>query len=261
MGQISGKFIPGEMSGWDRLDTIVTSSWVADLPAITKGVQPSASTYVQISERVYGDHPLLSAAKCNRLAGGWQSACGSSSRRVGATGAGQRLLPVRSAGAPPPAGTRPLYRGGGGACPLHASPPPNAPPGSTPPLLARFRQMPGPPMVSGGNGDLGSCLMSVEPASRRGKELDTDAGGGGIVSEGTEDRTGGTDNGKDAVLLFNELQRQTDKTHHVEVYRFHMEDNDNLSNCYSLKLRDGYKYSTRVDKMDRDTYVSLDFLT
>ena len=59
--------------------------------------------------------------------------------------------------------------------------------------------MPGPPMVSGGIGDFGSCLMSVDAASSRVKELETD-GVGGSGGGGTDGKTGGT-----AVLPFSEL--------------------------------------------------------
>jgi len=156
-----------------------------------------------VCQRLYGDQPLLSA-KCSRFAGGWQSAdASSSSRSVGPTAAGQR--PVTSVVVP--GVTRPLYRG---AWPLHAIPvSPNALPpaaGSTPPpLLTRFSPMLGPPTLSGGIGDLGSCLMSVDAVSRRAKELgtETDGGGGG----GTDDNTGGTDGSSGAVLPFTELQQ------------------------------------------------------
>jgi len=54
-------------------------------------------------------------------------------------------------------------------------------------------------MVSGGIGDFGSCLMSVDAASSRVKELETD-GVGGSGGGGTDGKTGGT-----AVLPFSEL--------------------------------------------------------
>jgi len=62
--------------------------------------------------------------------------------------------------------------------------------------------MPGPPTVSGGIGDLGSCLMSADPVSRRVKELETDGGAG---RGGTEGRTEGTGAGTGADLPLTEL--------------------------------------------------------
>lgn len=159
----------------------------------------------RVNQPVHGDHPLLSA-KCSRLAGGWPSVCeSSSSSSVGPTAAGQR--PDTSAAAP--GVTRLLYRG---ACPLHAiAVSPNALPpavGSTPPPPTRFSPIHRPLTVSGGIGDLGSCLMSVvDPASRRVKELETDGGGGG--GGGTDGRTGGTGAAIAVDLPFTELQRQT----------------------------------------------------
>ena len=128
---------------------------------------------------VHGDQPLFPvSAKWIRLVGGGcpagSAGASSSFISVGGTAVRGQRVADRSVEAPPPAVTRLLYRAA--ACPLHAAipvvsplnalPPPVSTTPPPPPLPVRFNPTPGPHTLSAGIGDLGSCLMSVDAASR-----------------------------------------------------------------------------------------------